>query len=100
MSIQNILSGDMGSLLLLGFICAVFYVLIIRPQQKKEKDRLLMIEQLKKGSVVMLSSGILGVVVSTQKEFLELKTHQDQRLWVSKKSVGFQLHDMPDFIKK
>ena len=38
------------------------YLLVIRPQQKKEKKRQAMIAGLKKGDVVMTSSGIKGFV--------------------------------------
>ncbi|MBN1500525.1 MAG: preprotein translocase subunit YajC [Spirochaetes bacterium] len=47
---------------------AIFYFLLIRPQQKKEKDRKKMIDQLQKGDKVMTASGIYGVVVNTKPE--------------------------------
>jgi preprotein translocase subunit YajC len=46
----------------------IFYLLLIRPTQKKEKDRMKMIDQLKKGDKVLTSSGMIGVVVNIKPE--------------------------------
>ena len=51
----------------------VFYFLLIRPQQKKEKDRREMIKNLKKGDRVVTSSGILGSVVGVKEDIVVLK---------------------------
>lgn len=40
----------------------IFYLLLIRPQKKKEKARLGMISSLKKGDRILTSSGIYGVI--------------------------------------
>jgi preprotein translocase subunit YajC len=59
--------GGFGSLisfapLILVFV--VFYVLLIRPQQKKVKEHQQMLGQLKKNDEVMTSGGIYGKVVA------------------------------------
>ena len=51
-----------GFLILMVVTIGIFYFLLIRPQKKKEKDRLGMISTLKKGDRVLTSSGIYGVV--------------------------------------
>ena len=43
----------------------VFYFLIIRPQQKKNKTHKRMLEQLKKGDQIITTGGILGMVERT-----------------------------------
>jgi preprotein translocase subunit YajC len=43
---------------------AIFYFLLIRPQQKKAKEHKEMIANLRKGYRVVTSSGIYGTVVS------------------------------------
>ncbi|GAC1468722.1 MAG: hypothetical protein NVSMB9_11660 [Isosphaeraceae bacterium] len=45
-----------------------FYLLLIRPQQKQEKMRRLMIDSLKKNDRVLTSSGIYGTIVSVDVE--------------------------------
>ena len=46
-------------------IFAVMYFIMIRPQQKREKERQAMISELKKGDRVLLMSGMYGRVVKT-----------------------------------
>lgn len=46
----------------LVLIFAVFYFLLIRPQQQKQKDMRTMLQALKRGDKVVTGGGILGVV--------------------------------------
>lgn len=48
----------------LALILAVFYFLIIRPQQKKMKEHQETVSSLKSGDRVVMSSGIIGVIVN------------------------------------
>jgi preprotein translocase subunit YajC len=45
-----------------------FYLLLIRPQQKQEKQRKSMIEMLKKNDKVLTSAGIYGTVLSVDSD--------------------------------
>jgi preprotein translocase subunit YajC len=51
---------------------AIFYFLLIRPQQKKQKELQSMISQLKKGDKVVTTGGILGTVSSLQNDYVVL----------------------------
>ena len=53
-----------GFLILMVATIAIFYFLMIRPQKKKEKERVAMISALKKGDRVLTGSGIYGVIDS------------------------------------
>lgn len=44
-------------------IIAVFYFLMIRPQQKQQKQMKLMISEAKKGDEVMMAGGMYGTIV-------------------------------------
>ena len=59
--------GFQQILLIVGMI-AIFYFLIIRPQQKKEKDRKAMISQIKQGDRVLTAGGMYGEVASFKDE--------------------------------
>ncbi|MCF8261009.1 MAG: preprotein translocase subunit YajC [Melioribacteraceae bacterium] len=60
--------GDAGggsmisTLVMFGAIFAIFYFMIIRPQQKKAKEREAMLGELKKGDKVVTSGGLHGIV--------------------------------------
>lgn len=47
---------------LLAVMVLVFYFLLIRPQQKREREREAMLKSLKKGSVVRTTGGIRGEI--------------------------------------
>jgi preprotein translocase subunit YajC len=54
-------------------IFAVFYFLIIRPQQKKQKDQQQFLTGLKRGDMVITSSGIIGTVRTVSDKFVSLE---------------------------
>ena len=62
--------GAFASLVPLLLLFAGFYVLLIRPQQKRNKEHKAMIESLGKGSYVMTSAGFLGRIVDIEGDIL------------------------------
>ena len=55
-------STGIGQFIPLILIFVIFYFFLIRPQQKKVKDHKTMVENLKRGDVVVTSGGIIGKV--------------------------------------
>ena len=53
---------SMGPLMPLVLMFGIFYFLIIRPQQKKQKKHRLFLTELKKGEMVITNGGIVGTV--------------------------------------
>lgn len=47
-------------------IFVMFYFLLIRPQQKKAKEHAALIAAVKRGDVVVLSSGVIGKVTRVE----------------------------------
>tara|TARA_R110000787_G_scaffold37246_8_gene94879 strand:+ start:972 stop:1355 length:384 start_codon:yes stop_codon:yes gene_type:complete len=60
--------GGMESLLPLVLIFVVFYFLLIRPQQKKQKEHRAMLEALHRGDRVVTAGGIMGTITKVQSE--------------------------------
>jgi len=54
--------GQYGFLILMVLTIGIFYFLMIRPQKKKEKDRIAMVSALKKGDRVLTAGGMYGIV--------------------------------------
>jgi preprotein translocase subunit YajC len=48
----------------MGLLFAVFYFILIRPQQKRQKEHRQLLANLKKGDKVITTGGIQGTVVS------------------------------------
>jgi len=63
---------QMGAFLPLILIFGVFYILLIRPQQKKVKLHREMINNLRRGDKIVTSGGIIGLInkVNENKELL------------------------------
>jgi preprotein translocase subunit YajC len=51
-----------SNLILFGSIIAIFYFMIMRPQQKRQKERDAMLSAVKKGDKIITSGGVHGTV--------------------------------------
>ena len=56
------------------FMFAIFYFLLIRPQQKKQKEHDVMVKSLKKGDRVVTSGGVIGTIHTLQDDYVVIKT--------------------------
>jgi preprotein translocase subunit YajC len=62
-------SGSMlYTLVMFGLVFLIFYFLIIRPQNKRQKETKAMLEQLKKGDKVQSIGGIRGVIKDVKED--------------------------------
>lgn len=59
------------------FMFVIFYFLLIRPQQKRQKELEAMLSQLKKGDQVVTSGGIIGTIVGVKEKEVVLKVGDD-----------------------
>ncbi len=60
--------GTFGFLLPIILLIGVFYLLVLRPQQKKEKDRRAMISAIKRGDRVVTAGGIRGIIIKVYEQ--------------------------------
>lgn len=66
-------AGGLMSFIPLIFMFAIFYLLLIRPQQKKAKEHKVLLESLKKGDQVITAGGIHGKVNSVDENVVTLE---------------------------
>jgi preprotein translocase subunit YajC len=79
-----------GSLMWLPlvFIFAVFYLLLILPQQRRQKKWQKMLGELKTGDRVVTSGGVRGTIVALRDDFIHLRIPPDNvRLEVQRASI-------------
>ncbi len=76
------------SMLPLVVLFAIFYFLIIRPQQKQAKDHKAMIDGLKKGDKIITSGGLMADVVKAEEEYVKAKLNDDTVVKVSKEFIA------------
>lgn len=69
-------------------ILGIFYFLVIRPQQQKEKDKAAMVAALKRDDQVVTSSGLHGKVVEVIGETVVLDVGNKIRLTFDKSAVA------------
>ncbi|MDD3980756.1 MAG: preprotein translocase subunit YajC [Spirochaetia bacterium] len=82
-------SGQMVSTLVtFGLVFVVFYFLIIRPQNKKQKEAKKMIEAVKKGDRIITIGGIHGIVHSVKETTVVVKVDDDCRIEFTKSALA------------
>ena len=70
------------------FIFVIFYVLLILPQQRRQKKWQAMLAGLKTGDRVVTSGGLRGTVIALRDDFIHLRVPPDNlRVEVARSSV-------------
>jgi len=76
------------SLMPLILMFVVFYFLLIRPQQKKQKEHQKMLSEIKKNDEVITSGGIHGTIVNIKEKTYSLRVDDNVKLEISKSAVS------------
>ena len=71
----------------IAIMIAIFYFLMIRPQQKKAKERQKLLDSVKTGDRVVFSGGILGTVANVKERTLIIKVADNTKLEVARGAV-------------
>ena len=82
--------GDTDSLiglLPIVLVFAVFYFLLIRPQNKRQKEHREMVGALQKGDEVTTAGGLLGKVIEVKDNFVKMEVAANVVLTVQKHTV-------------
>jgi len=85
--------GSGGGMVQLGFFALIFivmYLLLIRPQRKKQKEHDLLIRSLKKGDRVVTSSGMFGTIfaIDDDRNLVVLKIGDNMKIEFLKSSIA------------
>ena len=81
-------SSMMIQLAFFAAIFAIFYFLLIRPQQKQKRDRESMLSAVKPGDRVVMSSGLHGTVVKLSDHGVTVKVADQVRLEFDRSAIG------------
>ena len=68
-------------------IIAIFYLLLIRPQQQQAKKLKLMLAALKKGDKVVTSGGLMGTIVGLDEQKAVLRVGEDVKMEFLKSAI-------------
>ncbi len=81
--------GGLANMMLpMVLIFGIMYFMMIRPQQRKEKARREMINNLKTGARVMFSGGILGTVTNVKDGTFIVKVADNVKIEVARGAVS------------
>lgn len=79
--------GGMEGIIMLVIMFAIFYLLLIRPQQKRAKQHKELVENLKAGDQVVTAGGIHGTIVAVQDEVITLEIASNVRVKINRPSI-------------
>jgi len=71
------------------FIFVIFYFLIIRPQQKKQKEHQGMVANLKKNDEIVTTGGLYGTIVNIKEKALVIRVDENTKVEVEKNSIAY-----------
>ena len=81
--------GSMVStIIMFGAIFLIFYFMIIRPQQRKAKDREKLLSNLEKGDKVVTSGGIHGIISGLDEKTCLLQVSDNLKIKVERSAIG------------
>ena len=83
----------MGSMLPLVVLFAIFYFLIIRPQQKQQKEHNAMMDSLQKGDKIVINGGVIVEIAKVEESFYTVKNHDGSIARVAKQFVSSKWED-------
>jgi preprotein translocase subunit YajC len=76
------------SMVPLIFVFVVMYLLVFRPQAKKQKEHQTFVSALKRGDEVLTASGILGTIEGLTEQFVTLEIAPDVRIKVLRGQIA------------
>jgi len=85
--------GILASLMPLIILFAIFYFLVILPQQREAKKHKEMVESLKKGDKIVTNGGIIAEVVKNEEDFLKVKINDNVEVKLTKDAVARKLDE-------
>lgn len=68
-------------------IFIIFYFLLIRPQQKQEKERQLMLKNIKKNDEVVTAGGLHGVVLNLKDKTVTVRIDDNVKVEIDRSAI-------------
>ena len=97
-------SGGGGSMVstfvMFGAIFLIFYFMIIRPQQKRAKEREKLLSSIEKGDKVITSGGVHGTVAGVEEKTILLQVTENVKLKIERSAIATILNKDTKEIKQ
>lgn len=80
--------GGMGMFVPMLLILGIFYFMMIRPQQRKEKERRKMIENLRADARIVFAGGLMGTIVEAAEKTFKVEIAPGTVIEIARTSVS------------
>lgn len=87
------IAGMSTPIVTFALVIGIFYFLIIRPQNKKQKETKAMIASVEKGDKVTTIGGIRGTVDSVKDDVVSIRVYNDVKIDFNKSAVSEVVKD-------
>ena len=77
-----------STLIMFGAIFAIFYFMIIRPQQKRAKEREKLLSNIEKGDKVVTSGGVHATIVGIEDKTVLIEIAPNVKIKVDRSAIG------------
>ncbi|GGA41984.1 UPF0092 membrane protein YrbF [Paenibacillus physcomitrellae] len=81
-------NGIVGIIVPFVIMFAVFYFLLIRPQQKKQKNRNSMLRELKKGDKIVTIGGLHGTIVELTNDIVVIRVNDVTKMTFDRSAIS------------
>ncbi len=81
-------AGIWGIVLPFVLMFAVFYFFLIRPQQKKQKQRVSMLNQIKKGDKITTIGGLHGTIVELTDDTVVIRVNDTTKMTFERSAIN------------
>ena len=100
-NLSEVIQSNLMSFVPMILIFIVFYVLLIRPQEKKRKEHEELINSVKKGEEIITHGGIFGKVVKIHDDsIIDLEIAQNTIIKISKSAIADIISREKEKLKK
>jgi len=79
--------GLISTLIMFGAIFLIFYFMIIRPQQKRSKERDKMLSNLEKGDKIVTNGGIHGIIAGLEEKTALVQVGDNIKLKIERSAI-------------
>jgi preprotein translocase subunit YajC len=85
--------GMMSNIFFFAAIIAIFYFMIIRPQQKRQKERDRLMSSLSKGDKIITSGGIHGTIVGLEEKTALVQISDNVKVKIDRQAIATVVHE-------